>query len=373
VSDETALPEPDRVPGAPHPRETPRTFGHAAPQAAILDAFAADRLHHAWLLNGPRGVGKATLAWAIARFLLTAPETSGGGLFGDPPPPPASLEATPDHPVLRRMLALAEPRLFLLRRTANDRGDRLSQDIRVEDVRRLISFLRLSAADGGRRVVIVDCADEMNPSAANALLKLLEDPPARVTFLLVSHQPSSLLPTIRSRCRDLRLGPLSPDDLAAALAQAGVAAPDGLAALSGGSAGDAVRLALLDGPEVYAAFCALFATLPRLDRARAAALADSAVARGAEARTDLAFTLLPAFLARLARRGTLGTDLPEAAAGEAALLARLAPSPRAARVWADLQAELSARIRHGRDVNLDPAALLLDMVVKIAETAGRLA
>lgn len=237
------------------------------------------------------------------------------------------------------------------------------------------SFFALSSADGGARVAIVDSADEMNPSAANALLKLLEEPPAGVTILLVSHQPSGLLPTIRSRCRELRLVPLPAQAIAAALEQAGVAAETGgpaLAALSGGSVGEAIRLTNLDGLQDYAAIVALFATLPRLDRPAALSLAATLGARGSEPRFDLALRLFDLFLSRLARSGVTGPPAPEGAAGEAALFARLSAGPQAARGWADLHQLLGARARHGKAVNLDPAALILDMVFKIDETAHRL-
>ncbi len=376
------LAELDASPGAPHPRETAALYGQDAAEAAFLAAHAGGRLHHAWLLTGPRGVGKATLAWRIARFLLVEPPPEGAaGLFGAPPPP-ASLDIPADDPVARRVAALSEPRLCLIRRGwDNERKPaRPRARITVDDVRRLQGFFGLSAADGGRRVVIVDAADEMNQNAANALLKLLEEPPERATLLLISHQPSGLLPTIRSRCRLLRLGPLGPADMARALAQAGVeVAPEdagALAALAGGSVGEAVRLAGLDGLKLYARLVNLFATLPRLDRGRALALADLAGARAAPEQTDLILHLFDLFLSRLARApliaGQPGSDISgtaEAAPGEAALLARLAPGPREARGWAELHQSLGARARHGRAVNLDPAALVLDMVLKVEATA----
>jgi DNA polymerase-3 subunit delta' len=224
-------------------------------------------------------------------------------------------------------------------------------------------------------VAIVDSADEMNPNAANALLKVLEEPPADVTLLLVSHQPSGLLPTIRSRCRELRLVPMAPREMAEAMAAAGGEASNGeaLATLAGGSVGAAIRLANLDGLEIYARMVALFTTLPRLDRAKALQLAESASGRGLEQRLDLLMVLFDLFLARLARFGVAGAMGPEAAPGEAALLARLSPDQAAGRRWADLQQALGARSRHGRSVNLDPAALLLDMILKIDEVATELA
>ena len=367
---EVELPEPDRVPGAPHPRETAQLFGQQAAEAAFLEALAAGRLHHGWLLTGPRGVGKATLAWRIARYLLANPPGAEAGLFGAPEPP-TSLDVPGDHPVARHMHAGAEPGLFILRRGPNDKGDRLSADIRVDEVRKLKNFLHLSAADGGRRVVIVDAADDLNTAAANALLKLLEEPPAGAVLLLVSHQPSGLLPTIRSRCRELRLTTLAPADLARAMAEAGIEGADepAMAALSAGSPGEAIRIAELDGLALYRDIVALFSGLPQVDRPRALALADSAAARGAEGRFDLMLTLFDLFLARLARAGLAGPPVPEAAPGEAALMARLSPDARAARTWAALHQTLGARARHGRAVNLDPAALSFDMIQRIEEAA----
>jgi DNA polymerase-3 subunit delta' len=367
--EDAPLPEPDRIEGAPHPRETPHLFGHAGAERTVLAAFNSGKMHHAWLITGPQGVGKATLAWRTARSLIAAPDDDGG-MFA--PPPPATLDISADHPVARRLRALSEPRLFLLRRGANSTGSALSQVIRVEDVREVVKFLSLSAADGGRRAVIVDAADEMNTAAANALLKMLEEPPPRVTFLLVAHQPARLLPTIRSRCRTLPLSPLSAADMAQGLAQAGIAVDDpaALAELAGGSVGAAVRLVQRDGIERYAALVALLSGLPRLDRGRLNAFADAAGARNAEGLFDLSVTLIDTALARAARAGATGQMPPQAAPGEAALLQRLAPDPAAARALSLLAEGLSARARQGRAVNLDPAALLADMLLRIEQSAA---
>lgn len=373
MNDDGLLPEPDRVEGAPHPRETVQLVGQSAAEAEFLEAFNTGRLHHGWLITGPRGVGKATLAWRIARFLLATPLVQDEGFFGAPPPP-ATLDVAPDHPVARRLLALSDPGLFLLRRGPTDKGDRLAAEIRVSEVRKLGNFFALSAADGGRRVVIVDAADDLNTQAANAILKMLEEPPARTVLLLISHQPSGLLPTIRSRCRTLRLAPLGPHEMALALDQAGIAPegdPAALAELSGGSVGAAVRLLNLGGLKLYAELVGLMESLPRLDRPRALRLAEAAATRGAEDRLDLLFSLTDLLLARLARTGATGQPpSAEAATGEAAMLARLAPDAYQGRAWADCAETIGARARHGRAVNLDPASLVLDTVFRIQQTAG---
>ena len=346
----------DAVEGAPHPRETHRLVGQEAAEAELLAALAAGRLHHAWLLAGPRGVGKATLAYRAARALLA---TDGV---------PVSLDLAPDHPVARRIRAGSEPRLAVLRREWDEARGRLPDVIGVDAVRRLAARLSLTAADGGRRVVIVDAADEMNPQAANALLKLLEEPPDRTIMLLVAHRPSALLPTIRSRCRVLRLRPLGSEAMAEALGRADAPA---LAALSGGSVGEAMRLAAGEGPALYAEILALLATAPGMDRARALALAEAAAGRGAEDRRALTVSLLEAALTRVALAGAEGPPAPEAAPGEARALARLAPDPDAGRLWAEAQQALGERLRAGLGVNLDPAALLIDTLRRIDETAAR--
>ncbi|MDQ1848250.1 DNA polymerase III subunit delta' [Gemmobacter fulvus] len=366
------FPEPDRIEGAPHPRETAQLIGHEAAQADFLHSFNAGRLHHGWLITGPRGVGKATLAWRLARFLLATPENDGG-MFA--PPPPATLDVPADHPVTRRLAALSDPRAYLLRRGLNETEKAPAQDILVKEVRKLKEFFTMAAADGGRRVAIVDSADELNTNAANALLKLLEEPPAGVTFFLISHQPFRLLPTIRSRCRELRLTALPARPMAEALAQAWavIDTPEAMAELAGGSVGEAMRITNLEGMALYRTLIALFGGLPRMDRPRLLAFAETGSGKGNEPRFDLALTLMDLLLARLARAGTLGTTPPEACQGEAALLARLSPDPWAARQWADLAQSLSARARRGKAVNLDPAALLMDMLLRIEETAGTLA
>jgi len=303
--------EPDRVEGAPHPRDASALFGQDGAEASFVDAWAGGRLHHAWLLRGPRGVGKATLAYRIARALLAAPA-------GEPPPP--ALGVDPGHPVARRIAAGAEPRLRVVRRPADPKTGRLRTAITVDEVRRLRDLFTLSAADGGWRVAIVDAADEMNDAAANALLKILEEPPPKALLLLVAHAPGRLLPTIRSRCRTLDLGPLGAADLARALVAAGAEAPSDaamLAALSGGAPGEALRLIAEDGVALYGRLAALLGGAPGLDRGALIRLGDEAAGRAAQPRYDMILRLTETLLQRLARAGAAGAA---GAAGPGALL-----------------------------------------------------
>jgi DNA polymerase III subunit delta' len=370
-------PEPDRLQGAPHPRATVRLYGQSDAETAFLTAYNSGRLPHAWLISGPRGIGKATFVWRAARFLLATPPDDGG-MFGASEAP-TSLDIDPEIAPARRIRALTHPGLFLLRRGWDDKKKVLRAQIVVDDMRAMKGFFNLSATDGGRRVVIIDDADEMNPNAANALLKILEEPPAGAVLFLISHQPHRLLPTIRSRCRSLRLATLGPADLDAALAAATFETNDqptdatALAELAGGSVGAAMALTAQDGLGLYRDIVGLMGTLPRMNRPRAIAMADAASGRGADGRFDLTVTMLDLFLSRLARAGTTRALPPDAAPGESAIFPKLAPDMEAARQWADCAQTLGTRARRGKAVNLDPAALLMDMFLKIDETAAKLA
>ena len=365
MSEEESLPEPDAVDGAPHPRFAAQVFGQGAAEAAFLDAYNGGKMHHAWLVSGPEGVGKATLAWQLARFLLAQ---DGESLFG----PPLDIAVDPASPVIARIAALSEPRLRLCRRPWDPKTKRLKKAITIDEVRKLKGFFNLSATDGGWRVVIIDTADELNTAAANGLLKILEEPPEKVVIFLISHQPSKLLPTIRSRCRTLRCAPLGEAEMGNALAQVGHDndITPALATLSSGSPGQAIRLLADDGVALYGQIMQLIQTAPGLDRGLALALADKCAARGQESRYDLTLALIDLALVRLARHGA-GMPMLEAANGELALAGKLAGNEAQARIWADLQQSLSAKIAHARAVNLDPAQVILDTFLQIDSAARR--
>jgi DNA polymerase-3 subunit delta' len=230
----------------PHPRQTGVLFGHGDAERTLLDAYRSGHMPHAWLIGGPRGIGKATLAYRMARFVLAHPDPAAAIVQEA-----SSLAIVPDNPAARRVMNEAHPDLLVLQRTINEKTGKLYQDIVVDDIRRTVPFFGSTAGEGGWRVAIVDSVEELNRSGENALLKVLEEPPPKSLLLLVSNAPGRMLPTIRSRCRSLLLRPLSPSETAQAVAVAlGRSADDAeigeAAAAAGGSVGRA--LDLLDGP-----------------------------------------------------------------------------------------------------------------------------
>jgi DNA polymerase-3 subunit delta' len=202
-------------PEPPHPRETTAWFGHAEAERTLLEAFRSGRIPHAWLIGGPPGIGKATLAYRMARFVLANPDPAAAAVQAA-----HSLAVAPEHPAGRRVAAQSHTDLLVLERTPGPTGA-LRTVITVDEVRRTVSFFGSTAGEGGWRVCIVDTADELQqPHASNALLKVLEEPPRRALFLIASHAPGRLLATIRSRCRRLMLRPLAEEDVARATAAA---------------------------------------------------------------------------------------------------------------------------------------------------------
>ena len=378
MKDLEPLPLSDKISGAPHPSEATKIFGQDSAQQQFSNAFDMGRLHHAWLLSGPRGVGKATLVWKIAKFLLTTPNAPAqDGLFGAMSQHVSNLETPPDHPALPRILAGSEPALCVLRRSYDEKRKRFKQNITVDDVRSLKSFFGLSAADGGARVVIIDAADDMTDSAANALLKMLEEPPKNAFLFLISHQPAALLPTLRSRCRELRLSALSHDMMQQALTQAKIHLSEEQSSLftrlSAGSAGQAIRLAQLDGDALYSALISTLQTLPSLNQSAALKLAESFAGQANSERFDLLIDLIDYILGQAAKTSLIPLD-PDSdpTTLDQKLFTTLHKGPIGARKWALLQQDISQRMRHGRAVNLDPVTLILDMFFKIEKCAAAL-
>jgi DNA polymerase-3 subunit delta' len=256
------------------PRDTSVLFGHREAEAALLSAYRSGRIPHAWLIGGPQGIGKATLAYRIARFVLANRDPRVAAVQRA-----ETLWVDPHHPVARLVGSGAHGGLLTLQRTANDKGV-MRTVITVDETRETIPFFGSTAAVEGWRVCIVDTVDELNPNAANALLKILEEPPQQSLFLLISHAPARVLATIQSRCRKLALRPLDTDDVIRAATTATGLDPDSpalkeAAEASEGSVARALTLLGGDALKLQQRTAALLATLPQVDPRELHALGDA--------------------------------------------------------------------------------------------------
>jgi DNA polymerase-3 subunit delta' len=232
----------DRIEGFAHPRETMLLLGQDLALGRAARALRTGRPPSAWLITGPPGIGKATLAYRVARYLLAFGATADG---------PEDLDVPQDNPATRQVAAQSHPGLLILKRAINPKTGKLMTVLSVDEIRRLANFFGMTSGAGGWRVAIVDTADDMNDNAANALLKMLEEPPANAMLLLLSNTPGRLLPTIRSRCQRLDLRPLDDDTMERALKphlpDETAAERAALARLAGGSIGAALTLTTGDG------------------------------------------------------------------------------------------------------------------------------
>ncbi|MGJ5181014.1 DNA polymerase III subunit delta' [Bradyrhizobium oligotrophicum] len=329
------------------PRETTALFGHHEAEAALLAAYRSGRMAHAWLIGGPQGIGKATLAYRMARFVLANRDPASDSVRAAD-----SLYVDADDHVARLIASEAHGGLLTLERSANDKGV-LRTVITVDETRETISFFGSTAAVEGWRVCIVDTVDELNPNAANALLKILEEPPQQSLFLLVSHAPARVLATIKSRCRRLALRALSTDDVISAAAEAaGMGAADpALREAAKASEGSVARTLMLmggDGLQLQTRTAALLATLPRIDASELHALGD---ALGTSDRVALASFLdsIERWVAERLRAADPNAELPR--------LARLAE------VWEKI-------VRAARDTesyNLERKPLVFSVFGMLAE------
>ncbi|MCR5859763.1 DNA polymerase III subunit delta' [Mesorhizobium sp. J428] len=350
MSERLAPEQADSLPDVPEPAENPHLFGHAEHAAHIAGAYRTGKLHHALLLTGPKGIGKATFAFHIAHHLLShprgedAPET-----FGQP---------DPSSSLARQVASGAHPAVLHLTRPYDERAKKFKSAITVDEVRRVGRFLSLRAHDDSYRVVIVDPADEMNRNAANALLKSLEEPPARAIFLLVSHSPGGLLPTIRSRCQVLRLAPLSETEIGSVLNSFGTGlpnAPEARRALldrAGGSARQAILLAEHGGFDITEA-ADQFVGKARRDPLDAYRLADAVTGRDQTVTFEI---LNDHLLEKVARAAT-----DAAAQGEGRRAARLA----------ELWYEANSTIRETDTYNLDKRQHVVGLLNRIGDALSR--
>ena len=342
--------ESDRFDDAPHPRETTILAGHAQAEADLLEAYRSHRLPHAWLIGGPAGIGKATLAWRFVRFLLANPDPRAPALADA-----NDLSVPSDHPAVARVAAGAYGDAVVLRRELNDKTGRPFGVIRVDDVRRATTLFQQASRAGGYRICVLDSADDLNRESANALLKLVEEPPPLSLFLVVAHRPAQVLPTLRSRCRTLLLRGLAEADVVRALRGLGAPWSDkggeslgSAAARSGGSVRGALRLLAGERLSLDRDVRTLLDRLPGLDWAGLHRAAD---ALGSD--PDDFDALVAAVLDWLHDR-----VLREAA--DAAGRARLAPL---AEVWDKVRRSA----RETEALNLDKKSFLFSTFAEIAQ------
>jgi DNA polymerase III subunit delta' len=344
------------------PRENPDLLGHEGAERELRRLAETGRLPHAILLSGPRGIGKATLAFRFARFLLAKGCASDGGLATDP-----------ESSLFRRVASGGHADLLTIERVYDPQRRRLRREILVEDAREIAGFLRLTAAEEGWRIVIVDGAEEMNRNAANALLKIVEEPPRRSLLLLVSHSPGRLLPTIRSRCRRFPRTPLPRlvvlELLGRYRPEIAKAEAEALARLAEGSIGRAIELADAGGLALYRSVLEVLAQVPRLDIAGLYAFADKLARADAEDVYRASVELLSQFLARLVTqmaRGEIGGD--DVMPGEGEAMQRLAARADPA-LWAALRERIDREFTNTDKLNLDRKQAILGAFFAVEELA----
>ena len=278
-------------------------IGHQDAEAAFLEGWQGGRLHHAWLLAGPQGMGKGAFAARVARFLVTHGQSGDGQAVG--------LDDPGDGAAGRLVDAGNHPEILHLTRQLKDKSKDLARNITIDQVRTMIRRLHLSLSLGDWRVIIVDAIDDLETDAANALLKTLEEPPAKTLFLLVSHSPGRLLPTIRSRCRTLRFQPVDRDVMTAWLhnlrPMLEIAEVRAIVAASGGVPGKALALIDSDVAAMEKKLLAIAATGDPENRLREA-LAREVGGTSNRARLELVIDIVPGLLAQLARDSAV-TDI----------------------------------------------------------------
>lgn len=357
-------PESDRLGDFPHPRENPFLFGHAAAETRLLEMMRSGKMHHGWILSGPRGIGKATLAYRLARFLFAY------GVEGARAA--RSLAVPEDHPVFSRVAASGHADLLTIRRPYDEKTKKIKRDITVEEMRRIGPFFGKKAGEGGWRIAIIDAADDMNINAANALLKTLEEPPENALVILVTHAPGRLLSTIRSRCQRMQLEPLETVDIVEAVGALEGLQPQGLKAadvahlapLAEGSVGRALELTAAGGLDYYRALVTILTDLPEIDMRKLETLAGTFAGVKGAAAWPIFQDLFLDSLSRLARMAATGQEGVEVMEGENAALRSLAAriGPKG---LVDLWEE--ARELFGRTdaVNLDRRHVIMSMVFRI--------
>jgi DNA polymerase III subunit delta' len=329
-----------------HPRDTLELSGQAEAETLFLRACMSGRLPHAWLLTGPKGIGKATFAYRLIRFLLSASTSPNVDM---------------NLPSIRRIQSCSHADLLVL-------GSSGDTDIGVDEARSIHEFLAMTPAEGNWRIVLIDSIDALNRNAANALLKILEEPPTRTLIFLVSHNPGMLLPTIRSRCRQLKLKPLETEDFARIVLEhapdADEALLDAYHRLSSGSPGVALFLLEQEAIALYHAFLSLFAagkTVPEWHKAHA--LAEQLAGKQDAGRFQALHYVLQYFFHQLIRV-TQSQPAKEIIEGEKALLSFMAAF-RTTNEWIMLWEETNLLLQDVKRIHLDRKQVLINIIASL--------
>ncbi|TCU16754.1 DNA polymerase III delta prime subunit [Rhizobium azibense] len=333
---------PGLLDGAIWPAENTKLFGHDEAQAFLSQSYRSGKGHHAVLIEGPEGIGKATLAFRFANYVLSNPDpATAPAAIGDPDAASA---------VSRQIASGASHNLLYLSRPVDEKTGKVKSAITVDEVRRAGRFFSQTSGTGNWRIVIIDPADDMNRNAANAILKILEEPPKRALFLVLSHAPGKLLPTIRSRCLPLRLSPLDNIALGAALANLGVTGSDAsLLSLAKGSVGEALKLLNYGGGEIIAAYNEVLSAQGPTARKAMHRLADALSGKDSE-------TIFEFFVSHV------GDDLMRRAR-DAAQAGELSAAERMARLQSDINERLAISVAY----NLDRKQTILSILGDIKQ------
>ena len=363
----------DKIAGAPHPMLANEIIGHSSQKLSFLSSFASNRLPQCWLLAGDMGIGKASFAWLIAKFLLTTKYQPADLKIDLNETNINSILEPQSGSTLNRIISGSEQRVYIVRRGYNEKRKAFFKNISIEDVRKLQSYCSLSIADGGKRIIIIDTADDLNKSSSNALLKLLEEPPKNTVFLLISHQPNLLLPTIKSRCQKLSFSNLDQTHLGAVLTAIGCKIEPSdevsLSILSKGSAGAACRLINSNCINLYSDILNISSSLPNLNTNKILQLSQNYFAKAKLGEFEIFLEMMQHFFSRLCKTGVMQKPvLPSVSENEAKIMKNLCPNLKSAHLWSEAANITLAKLNKGYLLNIDIESLILDAFVYLEKS-----
>ncbi len=358
----------DKLAGAPHPMQAKEIIGHTSQKISFLNFFASNKIPQCLLLTGDKGIGKASFAWLIAKFLLTTKYEPADLKIDLNESNISSLLEPQDSETLNRIIAGTEQRVYIVRRGFNEKRKTFFKNISIEDVRNLQSYCSLSITNGDKRVIIIDSADDLNKSSGNALLKLLEEPPKNTFFLLISHQPSLLLPTLKSRCQKLSFSNLNQTDLQTVLTKIGcVIVPSdevSLSILSNGSAGAACTLINSNCINLYQDILNIASSLPNLRTDKTLQLSQNYFAKKKPNEFEIFLEMMQHFFSRLCKTGAMQKPvLPSVTDDEIKIMKNLCPSLRTANLWSEAANITLTKLNRGYHLNIDIESLILDAFI----------